>query len=31
VQVWNPDHYLRWSGQDKDDHFDPQLDAYLMI
>ena len=31
VQVWNPDHYLRWSGQDRDDHFDPQLDAYLMI
>lgn len=31
VQIWNPAHYLRWSGQDKDDHFDTSLDAYLTI
>ena len=31
VQIWNPGHYLRWSGHDKDDHFDPDLNAYLMI
>jgi len=31
VQVWNPIHYLRWSGQDRGEHFDPALDAYLMV
>jgi DNA-binding transcriptional regulator/RsmH inhibitor MraZ len=31
VQIWNPKHYLRWSGQDRDDHFDTSLDAYITI
>jgi DNA-binding transcriptional regulator/RsmH inhibitor MraZ len=31
VQLWNPIHYLKWSGQDQDGHTDPELDAYLMI
>ncbi len=31
LQLWHPTTYLRWTGQDKPDHVDPQLNTYLMI
>ena len=31
LQVWSPATYLRWTGQDKPDHVDPQLNNYLVI
>ena len=31
VQVWNPQTFLRWTGQDRPDHVDPQLNAFLML
>lgn len=31
IQVWNPDHYLRWSDRDAGPSYQPALNAYLMI
>lgn len=31
IQVWNPDHYLRWTGQGSGPSHNPALNAYLMI
>lgn len=31
IQVWNPEHYLRWSGRDNGPSHNPALNAYLMI
>jgi len=31
IQVWNPDHYLRWTGHGSGPSHNPALNAYLMI
>jgi DNA-binding transcriptional regulator/RsmH inhibitor MraZ len=31
IQVWNPDHYARWSGRKSGSDFNPDLNTYLMI
>ncbi len=31
IQVWNPEHYVRWSGRDAGPSYNPALNAYLMI
>ena len=31
IQVWQPDHYLRWTGQGSGPTHNPALNAYLMI
>ncbi len=31
IQVWNPDHYVRWTGRDAGPSHNPALNAYLMI
>jgi DNA-binding transcriptional regulator/RsmH inhibitor MraZ len=31
IQVWNPEHYLRWSGRDAGPSHNPALNTYLMI
>ena len=31
IQVWNPIHYLRWTGQESGPSHNPALTAYLMI
>ena len=31
IQVWNPSHYLRWSGREAGASHNPALNAYLMI
>jgi DNA-binding transcriptional regulator/RsmH inhibitor MraZ len=31
IQVWNPEHYLRWSSGDAGPSYNPDLNTYLMI
>jgi DNA-binding transcriptional regulator/RsmH inhibitor MraZ len=31
IQVWNPEHYSRWSGRESGSNYNPNLNTYLMI
>jgi DNA-binding transcriptional regulator/RsmH inhibitor MraZ len=31
IQLWNPEHYQRWSGRAAGPNYNPDLNAYLMI